>query len=181
MHLLLHRGCWTLCYAPRTRCRHVRATYREMSMQRSLWHGGRQEVVTQQLPGGWQFYFNETESFEDLLVHFQDPVQATEALQLETAMWRGHLNEFPADLSMRPSSKVSMNLQSLGTYFYHKIFDALPSQSCWGGGYLPHLCCARRAPAQRRHSSACWRRQHFMPKGAPSVQPGNWARHLTHK
>ena len=161
LHLGQH-GSWTLCkwQGPRsasstltklvTRCRRgIKATYQSLQMERSLWHGGAGSYRTLLLPAGKQFVFNSTGSFQEILVEFAAaPDVIQKRLELHSSRARTlDPDFFVADISMVVGffDRPPLNLQTLGTYYYHGVFlNSQGGSPCWGGGYMPQLCCHKR-------------------------------------
>ncbi|CAE7555362.1 AG118 [Symbiodinium natans] len=175
LHLLVFfhvgpSGLWSLCRPGKPlrslRCaalqrhlascrRDVVATYRVQELPRALWHGGLGQMEARTLPGGRQFFFNHSGGFAPIFTEFaEDPRHVEEQLQLDRSTVRPlETAFFPADLSMKVDKlrHPPMNLWTLGTFLYQQAFEADPSKSlCWGGGYLPQLCCYARLPKERR-------------------------------
>ena len=172
-HLLVflhlgHQGSWTLCkwegprLGPRStlsklvaRCRRrIKATYQTFEMVRSLWHAGAGEWVILPLTAGKQFWFNETETFQDILNEFAAPPEVIhQRLELGSYLARPlEPSFFMADISMKLGyfDRPSLNLWTLGTYVYHAAYTKLPESPCWGGGYTPQLCCPERVSVGRQ-------------------------------
>lgn len=173
-HLLVflrlgQKGSWTLCkchgcHRPPSvlvhtlgrlvaKCRRsIKATYQTLQLQRSLWHGHARRLITLSLPAGKQFFFNESQSFEELLSEFAaDPPEIQERLQLSSYQARPiETTFFMADVSMKLGlfDRPPLNLWTLGSYFYHTKFSPAHSP-CWGGGYVPQICCDRRIGIER--------------------------------
>lgn len=148
-HLLVflrlgQNGSWTLCkchgcHRPPSvlvhtlgrlvaKCRRsIKATYQTLQLQRSLWHGHARRLITLSLPAGKQFFFNESQSFEELLSEFAaDPPEIQERLQLSSYQARPiETTFFMADISMKLGlfDRPPLNLWTLGSYFYHTKFS----------------------------------------------------------
>ena len=162
--LRLGQGCWTLCKCQPpvklskigrlvANCRRsVEATYQALQMERSLWHGGAGRFFTMPLLAGKQFFFNRSQRFEDILAEFAaDPPTIQDSLQLYSYQARPlETSFFMADVSMQLGffDRPPLNLWTLGSYFYHTAF--VPEHSpCWGGGYVPQICCDRHITIER--------------------------------
>eukprot|EP00438_Fugacium_kawagutii_P025840 Skav200518 [mRNA] locus=scaffold450:520730:524642:- [translate_table: standard] len=158
-------GSWTVCDCQRrsdpgkqiarmvAKCRRsVKATYQTFKMKRSLWHGRVKQFITLPLLAGKQFFFNESQSFEELLTEFAaEPHRIQEKLQLYSYQARPlDPTFFMADISMKLGllDAPPLNLWTLGSYFYHIAFSPTDSP-CWGGGYAPQICCDRRISTPR--------------------------------
>ena len=133
-------------------CRSVQATYQTLQMERTLWHGHARSFLTLPLPAGKQFFFNQSQRFEALLSEFvAEPPTIQEKLQLYSYQARPvETSFFKADISMKLGllDRAPLNLWTLGTYFYHEAFSPAHSP-CWGGGYVPQICCDRRISTER--------------------------------
>ncbi|CAJ1438193.1 unnamed protein product [Effrenium voratum] len=151
---------WALCWprAPRHRLHRPRAckpmaTYEALELERTLWHGGAGHFLTMPLPAGRQFFFNHT-GFQPILAEFAEaPARVAALLRLGEFLWRPEpFDFFLADISRQVGffERPVMNLWTMGSHFYQQAFADAPSAPCWGGGYLPQLCCAPRLSAERR-------------------------------
>lgn len=168
-HLLVYlrldrRGCWTICnclgHSPFSKsnrlvarcCRSITATYQPWKTQRTLWHNHARRFLTLPLLAGKQFFFNSSQTFEEVLAEFAgEPPNIQERLQLSSYRARPlETNFFMADVSMKLGllDRPPLNLWTLGTYFYQTQFSPAHSP-CWGGGYAPQICCDRRISVER--------------------------------
>ena len=81
----------------------------------------------------------------------QTPPEIQERLQLSSYQARPiETTFFMADISMKLGlfDRPPLNLWTLGSYFYHTKFSPAHSP-CWGGGYVPQICCDRRIGIER--------------------------------
>ncbi|CAK9032592.1 unnamed protein product [Durusdinium trenchii] len=167
LHLGQH-GSWTLCkwQGPRgasstltklvARCRRgIKATYQTLRVRRSLWHGGAGKVRALVLPAGKQFFFNSTGNFQEILTEFAAaPDVIQKRLGLLSSRARTTMADpsfFMADLSRMVGwmDRPPLNLWTLGTYFYHVAHAQVPGSPCWGGGYMPQMCCHARISPEK--------------------------------